>query len=220
MKTLPILLFSLSLFPLTAVAQRPLDLGGSSGVTEKSEYSPLRRTALHKGDKLTIVISETMQGQYAASTTTSKTSASSTDASNIPLVGALSKSAFGSILGGKTAQSAINALLGANSTGGKEAIAGSGTTTSTNSLTGTMSVVVTEVEPNGDLHIEGHRDIRLNKETQTMVLTGVVRPDDISADNTITSAQVANASIQADGKGAIADKTRRGILSRVLGWIF
>ncbi len=221
MKLTSLFVLSLALLSRPVWAQRPMGLGASSMLNQDAGRGLIqRRTALHKGDKLTIFVNESMQGQYAASTTTAKTVSASNDASSIPLVGALSKSALGSVLGGGTSQRLINALLGANSVGGKEASSGSGSTISSGSLTATMSVVVTDVEPNGDLRVEGHRDIRLNKETQHMTLTGIVRADDVSLDNTVASSQIANADIQADGKGAVADKTRRGLISRVLGWIF
>ena len=52
-----------------------------------------------------------------------------------------------------------------------------------------------------------------------MTLTGIVRLDDVAIDNTVASEKIANVDLKADGKGAVADKTREGILTKILGWL-
>ena len=78
------------------------------------------------------------------------------------------------------------------------------------------------VEPNGNLRIWGWKEIRTNRESQYLVLTGLVRPRDIKANNTVESQWIGEASIGFDGKGVIADKQGPGIAHRVMdhAWPF
>jgi flagellar L-ring protein precursor FlgH len=83
-----------------------------------------------------------------------------------------------------------------------------------------MSVIVREVTPSGQLVVEGTRSLVTNRETQTLVLSGIVRRDDIRADNTVLSTNLADAEIRMEGKGLIADRQRRGILTQIMDWLF
>ena len=68
--------------------------------------------------------------------------------------------------------------------------------------------------------IEGARLVKVNNETQNLVLTGIVRPDDVRSDNTVASENLANAEIKSEGIGLIVDRQRRGLLTRLLDWLF
>jgi len=95
-----------------------------------------------------------------------------------------------------------------------------GTTTRSSDLTAEMTVQIIEVLDNGNLKINGTKRLRINDETQEIELIGIIRPDDINPDNTIESSYVANADISYDGQGAIGDRQREGIISRIISWIF
>lgn len=95
-----------------------------------------------------------------------------------------------------------------------------GTTSRQGSLRGKISARVVEMLPNGDLRLEGQRTVEINGEEQIIVLSGVVRPSDIRADNTVYSYLIADASITYRGRGMVNDVVRPGILSRLIGWIF
>ena len=97
---------------------------------------------------------------------------------------------------------------------------GSGTTNAAGNLNTQFTVVVKEVLPNRRLRIEGTRSIVINRETQTYILSGIVREDDIQPNNVILSTSIADATIEAVGKGAIHDRQRRGILTRIVDWLF
>ena len=83
-----------------------------------------------------------------------------------------------------------------------------------NSLSGSISVNVIQVLNNGNLIVRGEKWITLNNGDEFIRLTGMVRPQDISADNQIKSIKIANARIQYSGTGSFADSQQMGWLAR------
>lgn len=83
-----------------------------------------------------------------------------------------------------------------------------------NTLDGTISVTVTQILPNGNLVVRGEKWITINTGDEYVRLTGIVRPDDIAADNTILSNRVANARIQYSGTGSAHENQEAGWLAR------
>ncbi|WP_157899354.1 flagellar basal body L-ring protein FlgH [Luteitalea pratensis] len=102
----------------------------------------------------------------------------------------------------------------------ESAFKGGGSTTRTSMLTATMTTRVSEVLPNGDLVLEGVREIDLNGERQVVVLTGIVRAQDLRRSNQVLSTQVAQLRIQYYGKGLMKDNLKPGWLVRVLNKVF
>lgn len=97
---------------------------------------------------------------------------------------------------------------------------GSGDTTRSGKLSTTVAATVVEVFPNGNLRIEGQRELKLNNEKQYITIRGVVRPRDLSFNNTVRSIAIADAQIEYSGKGVISDKQRPGWLVRILDWFW
>jgi flagellar L-ring protein precursor FlgH len=97
---------------------------------------------------------------------------------------------------------------------------GSGATSRTGDLTATMTARVTEVLPNGDLVLEGAREIEINGDRQIVVLTGVLRPADILPGNVAPSTAVGQLRIRYFGRGLMKDNLRPGWLIRVLNIVF
>ncbi len=97
---------------------------------------------------------------------------------------------------------------------------GSGTTNRRGSLTAMITARVTEVLPNGDLVLEGVREVDINGDRQVVVLTGVVRPADLSPDNIVLSPRVGQLRIRYFGQGLIKDNLRPGWLVRILNKLF
>ena len=91
---------------------------------------------------------------------------------------------------------------------------GKGETTRSGKLVATISATVIDVLPNGNLLVEGKRVVTVNNEEEIMTITGIVRPRDITADNSIASTQVADAKIEYLGRGVLADKQKPGWFSR------
>lgn len=94
--------------------------------------------------------------------------------------------------------------------------AGSGKTVRKEDLVASLTTQVIQVYPNGNLKIRGGKEVRVNNETQVIYLTGIVRPVDIMANNTIDSKHVLNARISYTGKGAISDKQNPGWGTRII----
>lgn len=97
---------------------------------------------------------------------------------------------------------------------GNANFAGSGQSAQANQLSGEISVRVVGVEPNGNLHIAGDKRIRINRGDETIRVTGVVRPIDISNDNRVLSIRIAEPEIEYSGRGEIARGSRQGWLTR------
>ena len=103
--------------------------------------------------------------------------------------------------------------------GGATTFSGTGAAAQTNSLRGQISVTVTQVHQNGNMNIIGQKKLLLNNGDEYIRLSGIVRPEDISADNIIVSNRIANAEISYVGAGDTADTGKKGWLSRALSTI-
>jgi len=94
---------------------------------------------------------------------------------------------------------------------------GAGTTSRQNTLSTTLSAEVSGVTANGNLIIEGRKAITVNGEKQIVLVRGSIRPDDVSPNNSVASAQIANLEVSVNGKGVVGDSIRRPfILYRLL----
>jgi flagellar L-ring protein precursor FlgH len=159
-------------------------------------YAPLTsgQRAAQVGDVITIVLVERTQG---TSTSTSATDRAGNIGLTPPTTGPLSLFA------------PTDAAMGGNST-----FAGHGQTAQSNSLVGEISVVVSEVQPNGNMLVRGEKLLHINRGNETIRISGIVRPADIGADNRIASTRVADARIDYVGRGEISRASRQGWLQR------
>ena len=105
-------------------------------------------------------------------------------------------------------------------TSSKTDFQGGGTTTRTGTLTAVLTARITEVLPNGDLVLEGAREIDINGDRQIVVLTGVVRPSSITQGNVVPSPAIGQLRIRYFGRGLIKDNLQPGWLIRVLNKVF
>lgn len=97
---------------------------------------------------------------------------------------------------------------------------GQASTTRSGKFTSRMTVIVVDVLPNRNLVIEGTKTMEINEDLEVMTLSGIVKPEHISSENTIYSYEIANAKITYKGKGSVSQGHRIGILGRILNWVF
>jgi len=83
-----------------------------------------------------------------------------------------------------------------------------------NALTGTVTVMISQVLPNGNLVVRGDKWVTINQGQEFVRITGIVRPQDVAPDNSVQSTRVANARISYSGTGQMAEANGRGWLSR------
>ncbi len=172
-------------------------------------YEDLR--AMRAGDILTIKIAEKHKGSKSADTSAER---ESTIDNSMGGTGA----GFLGIPGVKLSSS-LRQSLGIDVTA-KNKFGGKGATNREDTLTGTLSAVVTEVLPNGDLRIEGHREVTVNSEKQLMTLSGRVRRVDVDTKNQVQSTAIAEAKIEYSGLGVVDDVQRPGWFTRILDWVY
>lgn len=162
------------------------------------------------GDIVTIEIDESASASNTVSTTSSRSSSSKAGvnaALGLPLD-------FGmkNFLGSKKP---FSPKL---DTTDKESYDGSGDNSREGQVTATIAAIVTSVLPSGNLIVEGHREILVDNEKQIITVSGIVRPKDITATNTISSTKIANAKISYIGKGQLADTTKQGWFHNLFSW--
>jgi flagellar L-ring protein precursor FlgH len=89
--------------------------------------------------------------------------------------------------------------------GSQSQSSGSGTTQRNETINMTMAAVVTGVLPNGNLVIRGRQEMRVNFELRELIVSGIIRPQDIARDNSIRHTQIAEARISYGGRGQLTD---------------
>lgn len=97
---------------------------------------------------------------------------------------------------------------------GNFAFGGKGSAAQSNALTGEISVTIAEVYPNGTMLVRGEKLVTLNRGDEYIRISGLVRQQDITADNRVASTRVADARITYSGSGEIAVASRQGWLQR------
>jgi flagellar L-ring protein precursor FlgH len=102
---------------------------------------------------------------------------------------------------------------------GKSEYNGDSRTGRTDRATGTVTAKVTRVLDNGNLVIEGRRLVKVNEETQTLVVSGIVRQQDILPDNTIASSRIADGEVRLEGHGTLSDRQKPGVLQRIFDFL-
>jgi len=144
------------------------------------------------GDILTIKITISDNAQISNKTARTR------QAANSGGVGGVLGSIFSAAIPGIPAATAIDVTSGLND-------AGSGSVNRAETLNTEVAAVVTQILPNGNLVIEGRQEVRVNFEVRDLIVAGIVRPEDINADNTIASSKIAEARIAYGGRGQITD---------------
>ncbi len=164
------------------------------------------RKARYLGDTVTVLISEDISAVGKADT---QSDASNTNYYSIPYI-------FGQSGANYHNRDWSNFLKTKRSNNFK----GKGSVSRSNKMTAKITAQVIEVMPNGNLRIAGKKFITINGEQQYLLITGVVRPDDIASDNTILSEKLADVQIEYNGRGILSAKQKRGWASILLDLIW
>lgn len=177
--------------------------------TYRDLFKDLR--AYQVGDLVTVNIVETSKASKKADTKTARQSSINAGISNaLGWEGKISKI-------GVPAEFNNEAMFKASM---KNDFSGSGETSRDETMTASITARVMEVTPNGNLFIKGTRHVKVNNENQIITLTGMIRPVDISPNNTVLSSYIADARIAYSGKGPVSDKQRPGWLLRAIDFVW
>ena len=180
----------------------------SNGAIFQAGHSGLFATdqrARRVGDILTVTFNEIFAATKAQTAASSKA-----DQFNVQLPTGLPNI----LTGGFDDQPGVNApglTAGTNRT-----FAGAGNAAQSNSFTGSLAVTVTRVFPNGNMEVAGQKEITLNNGNEYVRVKGIVRPEDISATNIVSSTRLADAQIRYTGSGHLADSSKPGWLSQFM----
>ena len=189
-----------NVYRYSTLAKQPTDSLWPASYNGNLYFGDHRAGAM--GDIITVIITETSAADEKATTDTGRTSQINAGIPN-----------FFGWPGAHPPQNTNPAMLiNANTT---NTFSGTGETTRTGTLTATISAKVVEVFPNGNLAIQGQREIYVNNEKKEILLQGIVRPRDIASDNSVQSTQVADAKIMLTGIGVIGEKQRPGWFTRL-----
>lgn len=167
---------------------------GSIFSPDATDMWQARRRTYRVGDIITVLLDESTQ---AARTLNNE---SSRESSNNAVPSGLTSALSG----------ASPLLKGLKTDGGKTTNKGKGTADQQASLTGSIAVAIAEVQANGNLVIRGEKQLSLSEGGEVVQVAGIIRPEDVSANNTVQSRRLASAQITYKGVGDLANATRAG----------
>jgi flagellar L-ring protein precursor FlgH len=148
--------------------------------------------AMRPHDLISVVVQESLAAETDGTVKGSRASSAS--------------SSISSLIGALKSGNALQNLLNQNSA---SALNAAGTSATNSSLTTTLGGQVVDVLPNGMLVIEAARQVEFSQQTQTIVLRGLVRPEDISQENQVLSTAISSLELEVKGKGIVNDSTYR-----------
>jgi flagellar L-ring protein precursor FlgH len=153
-------------------------------------FRDLRASRLY--DLVTILVADKASAVSTGVTNTSRKSSAKT-----------SVTALGGVV------KATGPLANLLTTSGNTQLQGQGTTSRDSSLNTTVTAQVTHVLPNGSLVIQGQKEISVNSEHQMVTIRGIIRPDDVTPANQVSSDRVAMLEVRVTGKGVVNDAVKR-----------
>jgi flagellar L-ring protein precursor FlgH len=164
------------------------------------------------GDILTVQISIEDKAQVANTTARTRSNEEGADASN--LLGL--ESYLDDVLPDSVDPSSLVSV------GSDSSSTGTGTVNRSEEIELMLAAVVTDLLPNGNLVIQGRQEVRVNFEVRELLISGVVRPEDITNENRVQHTQIAEARISYGGRGQLTDvqQPRYGqqVLDILLPW--
>lgn len=188
-------MFLIGLLILAGVAAQ------AESLYREEAYRPLTadNKAFRVGDTVTVQVLENSSASTNADTTTRRKNGISADLSLT-----------------RNLRSAPSIAAGVNVAGDFD---GGGRTQRASRLLAQLSVVVTEILPNGDMKLAGEQILYVNEEQQKVNLQGRVRPQDISEGNVVLSTRLADARITYVGEGDLSERQRRSWWRSIMDWL-
>ena len=181
--------------PLESVSNVVPDGSIFSNARAKSLYTDIKAHRI--GDIISVELDESTSAQKIASNKNTKRNSNQLNALN---------------LGGKPVT--FHGFVTTASLGSESSFDGSAKASQSNSLKGNISVSVIQVLSNGNLVVRGEKWVMLTNGNEYIRITGIVRSEDVNADNTISSQKIANARIEYGGTGDFSNSTEKGWLSK------
>jgi len=179
--------------------QPPPTIDGSLFQSRYSSGLYTDQQARRAGDLITVIFDEQYQSSKSAETKADKTSTSTSEVNSM----------MGMVPGWK------NIGFGVDTNADRQ-FSGKGEADRSNSLSGQISVSVAEILPNGVLRIRGEKWLTLSEGDEYIRITGLIRPQDITPDNTVSSSKVADARISFGGRGNLNNSTKQGWFDRII----
>ena len=185
---------------------------GSLYDSNRSEFLYDDNRASRVGDIVLVNVAEETNTSLKSETTADKENTHNTGVTAMPTTGLIGSIPLAGQLGAK-----VGTSIGASQS---SEFSGNGETKQESSFEATVATRIVRRLPGNLLQVEGARRIRVNAETQFLVVRGLIRQRDIASDNSVPSAKLAEAQIEIYGQGILADKQKPGWLSRILDNIY
>lgn len=162
------------------------------------------------GDILTVNINIQERAQLQNNTTTSRDNSEGAGLPNF-LGWESARDGAGGVLNGAGTPSALNKIFrnvdpeNMVTMNSSSQVQGQGQVSRQEQITLNVAALVTQVLPNGNLVVQGRQEVRVNNEVRELLIQGIVRPEDITATNTVVHTQMAEARISYGGRGQLTD---------------
>ncbi|MBT8763786.1 flagellar basal body L-ring protein FlgH [Desulfohalobiaceae bacterium Ax17] len=208
--------------PPEHVVDQKVENPGSLFDPNQASYLFTDNRARRVGDIVVVNVVETVTAKNKATTKSEKDSSINLGVQNLFDLGHMRALPLGSIVGAGP-NIGPRGTVGATpmvKAGSVSKFTGNGETKRESDISASVAARVVKVLNGGILQIEGARQIRVNGETQIIVVRGLVRSRDISPDNSVSSNYLADAHIEIYGQGILADKQKPGWLTRILDHIW
>lgn len=175
--------------------EKPVRATGAIFASDSTDLWQAKRRDYRVGDIITVLLSESTQANR------SLTNELSRESENDVIPQGLTN---------KIARTMGSALTGINTAGGSISNSGAATADQRASLSGSIAATVVEVQANGNLIVRGEKQLSLSEGGEVIQVSGIIRPEDVSAINTVQSRRLANAQIAYRAVGDHANVTRAG----------
>lgn len=192
--------------------QNPAANPGSLFDSNRSEFLYDDNRASRVGDIVLVQVAEESNSRIKSETKAKKDNSNTLSVSAMPETGIIGNLPLAATLGAKVGTSLDTSTV--------SDLKSNGETKQESEFEAVVATRIVRRLPGNLLQVEGARRIRVNNETQFLVVRGLIRQRDISSSNTIPSTSLAEAQIEIFGQGVLADKQRPGWLSRILDNIY